>query len=516
MTTFAGGYYGANGNMFDVKALGGNVTINRFDLNLFATAGTIVPVRAYYKTGSYSGYEATSSAWTLLGTYSVTSAGLGSPSSMPVSNLLLTIGQTYGIYLTTTDGTAFIYTGSANTYSNANLQVTLGAGVYYPFGAVYIAVSPRTWNGTIYYTVGGTSATVPGAPTIGTATAGNAQATVTFTAPGSNGGSAITGYTVISNPAGGVDSNAGTTGLSHVITGLTNGTAYTFTVTATNSVGTGPASAASNSVTPATVPGAPAIGTATAGNTQATVTFTTPASNGGSAITGYTVTCLSGPVTATRAASPITVTGLTNGTLYSCLVTATNAAGTSAPSATVSVTPTAPTPIALVAVQSRKVHGATGTYDIPIDSTIAIGGLVSVEPRAIGTGHVIVFQFNVPITVAGTVAVVDALAAPVGTPSALASGNEVLVTVTGVPDNKRVTVTLTGVNGTLTTSASMGFLVGDVNNSRSVTATDILQVKGRSGQVTDATNFKFDLNASGSITASDILAVKGRSGLVLP
>ena len=65
-------------------------------------------------------------------------------------------------------------------------------------------------------------------------------------------------------------------------------------------------------------------------------------------------------------------------------------------------------------------------------------------------------------------------------------------------------------------TASLGFLVGDVNNSRSVTATDILQVKGRSGQVTDATNFKFDLNASGSITASDILAVKGRSGLVLP
>ena len=123
---------------------------------------------------------------------------------------------------------------------------------------------------------------------------------------------------------------------------------------------------------------------------------------------------------------------------------------------------------------------------------------------------------NVPITVAGTVTVVDALAAPVGTPSAVASGNEVLVTVTGVPDNKRVTVTLTTVNGTLTVSASMGFLVGDVNNSRSVTATDILQVKGRSGQGTDATNFKFDLNASGSVTASDILAVKGRSGLVLP
>jgi hypothetical protein len=55
-----------------------------------------------------------------------------------------------------------------------------------------------------------------------------------------------------------------------------------------------------------------------------------------------------------------------------------------------------------------------------------------------------------------------------------------------------------------------------VNNSRSVTATDVLQVKGRSGQVADGTNFRFDVNASGSISASDILAVKGRAGLVLP
>jgi sugar lactone lactonase YvrE len=93
--------------------------------------------------------------------------------------------------------------------------------------------------------------TVPGAPTIGTATAGNAQASVTFTAPASNGGSAITGYTVTSSPGG--NTFAGTMS-PVVVTGLTNGTAYTFTVTATNSVGTGAASAASNSVTPASVP----------------------------------------------------------------------------------------------------------------------------------------------------------------------------------------------------------------------------------------------------------------------
>ena len=92
----------------------------------------------------------------------------------------------------------------------------------------------------------GPAPTVPGAPTIGTATAGDAQATVTFSAPFSDGGSAITSYTATSSP-GAMTATGSASPLT--VTGLTNGTAYTFTVTATNAIGTGPASAASNSVT---------------------------------------------------------------------------------------------------------------------------------------------------------------------------------------------------------------------------------------------------------------------------
>jgi hypothetical protein len=87
----------------------------------------------------------------------------------------------------------------------------------------------------------------PDAPTIGTATAGNTTASVTFTAPSNVGGGAISGFTVISSP-----SSITGTGASSPITvsGLSNGTAYTFKVLATNSYGQSPLSAVSNSITP--------------------------------------------------------------------------------------------------------------------------------------------------------------------------------------------------------------------------------------------------------------------------
>jgi len=179
---------------------------------------------------------------------------------------------------------------------------------------------------------------VPGAPTIGTATAGNASATVTWTAPASNGGSAITGYVI--TPSSGSSVTVGNV-TSDTVTGLTNGTAYTFKVAAINAVGTGPQSAASNSVTPtastAKVPGAPTHVVATAGNARAKLTWKAPASNGGSAITGYLIT----PYLWGKAQKAITVgnvtsftvTGLHNWNLYNFTVAAINGVGTGSASA---------------------------------------------------------------------------------------------------------------------------------------------------------------------------------------
>lgn len=105
-------------------------------------------------------------------------------------------------------------------------------------------------SGIMLNFAGVTATSVPGAPTIGTATAtGPTTATIAYTAPASNGGSAITSYTATSNPGSitGTISQAGSGTIT--VSGLTGATSYTFTVTATNAIGTSAASAASNSIT---------------------------------------------------------------------------------------------------------------------------------------------------------------------------------------------------------------------------------------------------------------------------
>ena len=187
-------------------------------------------------------------------------------------------------------------------------------------------------NGCTVFSLPGTG--LPGPPVIGTATARDGQATVTFSAPASDGGSPILSYTATSDPDGLTGTCAGNGCSSVNVTGLMDGSSYTFTVTATNANGTGAASNRSNSVTlevTRTVPGPPVIGTATAGDGQATVTFSAPASDGGSPILSYTA--LSNPGSKSgfcsgAACTSITITGLANGTSYTFTVAATNGVGT--------------------------------------------------------------------------------------------------------------------------------------------------------------------------------------------
>ncbi len=183
-----------------------------------------------------------------------------------------------------------------------------------------------------------TPETVPDAPTIGAAARGNASASVRWVAPVSNGGSAVTGYSVrVVNSAGaqvGALRLAGAGARSLTVAGLANGTVVRFQVRAGNAVGASLFSALSNTVTPATVPGSPRIGAATRGNASVLVRWVAPVSNGGSAVTGYSVRVVNSAgaqVGALRLAGAgarsLTIAGLANGAAITFQVRAGNAVG---------------------------------------------------------------------------------------------------------------------------------------------------------------------------------------------
>ena len=226
-------------------------------------------------------------------------------------------------------------TGSVSTATSGTITVTgLTKGTAYTF---VVFATNRVGNSANSNTSSPaiTPLTVPAAPTIGTATpTGPNSATVAFTAPTDTGGTAITNYTVTSSPSVSIVQSVTSPGVITIASGLVKGASYTFTVTATNAIGTGASSASSNSITTWTEPGAPTIGVATEVNaTTATIAFTA-GTTGGTPILDFIATAyISGVATAITAigtTSPITVTGLTQGTTYTLRVAARNSVGTGA------------------------------------------------------------------------------------------------------------------------------------------------------------------------------------------
>jgi uncharacterized repeat protein (TIGR02543 family) len=164
------------------------------------------------------------------------------------------------------------------------------------------------------------------------ATRSNGAAQVSFTAPANNGGASIVSYTVTA-------SSGQTCTITPVfpnplvcnVSGLTNGTAVTFTVRASNGAYTSDTSTASIAITPARAPDAPTASATTSNPGEAVVTVTAPANDGGSAITSYTVTSSPGGFTCliTPPGTSCTFTGLSDGVAYTFATTATNDVGTS-------------------------------------------------------------------------------------------------------------------------------------------------------------------------------------------
>ena len=178
-----------------------------------------------------------------------------------------------------------------------------------------------------------------------------------------------------------------------------------------------------------------------------------------------------------------------------------------------------PAVLNLLNVFSRKFHNGL-PFDLPVLHGETITGNITVEPRASGAGgggHIIVFRFDGAISNEGSATALDAALNSAASVTLSRSGNDVIATLTNVSDNKRLNITLTGVNNSTTVDAPIGFLVGDINSSRAVNAADISAVKARIGQAVNSIGVaRYDLNADGSITQADVSLAKARAGKVLP
>jgi hypothetical protein len=165
------------------------------------------------------------------------------------------------------------------------------------------------------------------------------------------------------------------------------------------------------------------------------------------------------------------------------------------------------------AVVSRKLHNG-----VPFDTPLPLEGSPGIECRGAGAtnDYQIVFIFPSPVVFTGA-----SLTASGGSVSGT-SGNgttTIAVNLTGISSGQTITVTLLGVNngtGATNIDVRMGVLVGDTNGDRFVNAGDTLQTRNRSGQATDATNFRSDVNTDGFVNSGDTVLVRARSGTFLP
>ena len=340
-------------------------------------------------------------------------AALSSAASTSVS--LINNAQPGNVFWRTTGAVAI---GAGANFVGTTLAkgaVSMGAGASLNGRALSVGTVSLSGNNII-------STTPPGAPTGVIAVAGNTQATVSWSAPASNGGTPVTGYKVTSS-GGQIATTAGAT--TATVTGLTNGTPQTFTIVATNAIGTSNSSAASSAVTPSTIPGAPTGVNAVAGNTEATVSWSAPASNGGTAITGYTITSSGGQTATTTGATITTVNGLTNGTPYTFTVTATNANGTS-----------------ITSTSSTAVSPAPGVPSAPTGVN-AVAGVTQAT-----------VSWTTPTSTGGSVITAYTVTASPGGQIVATNGSTNTTTVTGLTNGTAYTFTVTATNAIGTSSAS--------------------------------------------------------------
>ena len=389
--------------------------------------------------------------------------------SAPISNGGATID---GYTVTATDGT----TDFSCTWTSGPLtcDVTdLTNGVAY---SVSVAAHNAAGAGSDSTTVSATPRTTPDAPTLGTVTPGNAQLQVEWTAPSDNGGSAITGYTAYATDGTSTKSCTWTSGdLTCTILLLTNGTSYTVTVVATNVAGNSVASD-SDTATPITVPGAPAISSLTPGDGTISVAWTAPSGTGGSSITSYTVTATDGTTdySCTWTSGPLTcdLTDLSNGTSYTVTISATNAAGDSVASSSATSTPrTIPDTLG-----APEVTAANASLVVTWTEPTANGGAAVTSYTASATDGTTTYTCTVSVLTCTITGLTNGVSYDVTVVATNVAGDslpsdattETPVTVAGAPTNLGVTRVLDTITVTWTAPTATG---GSAITDYTVTAT---------------------------------------------
>ena len=224
------------------------------------------------------------------------------------------------------------------------------------------------------------------------------------------------------------------------------------------------------------------------------VTFTSPGS-GASGVFSNSSTSIVVPTNASGVASTAFTANGTVGGPYTV-----TAAATGLTTVNFSLTNNGGNAPVLQSAISRKVHGAAGTFDLPLSALVTNP---TTEPRQ-GPAQTIVFTFDRPVN-AATATVTEGTAVA-GAPTF--SGNAVVVGLTGVTNQQYVTISLTGVaspDGSTGGSGAVrvGFLLGDVNQNRVVTVADLAIVNAQLAQTVTAANYLKDVNASGTLTVAD-------------
>jgi hypothetical protein len=353
------------GNITGTLSTAGNGTITVSGLSSnTAYTFTVYAVNA-------AGNSSSSSASNSITTYSIP-ANTAAPVVSGTTSFGSTLSCTTGTWTGNPASFSYAYqwrrSGSNISGANSSSYTLVSADVGTTLNCVVAATNSGGTSESASNTTAAITATIPGTPTIGTATStGQTTATVAFTAPASNGGSTIISYTATSSPGGrtGTLSQAGSGTIT--ITGLTSGTAYTFTVYATNAIGNSSSSAASNSITTTVAAPTYSSGLSISGNAWVGQTLSAIGGSWTNSPTGYTYQWIRGVSDISGATgSQYVVTATDLGNTLAVRVTASNAGGsnsaTSSNTATVITVPGAPT---IGTASSTQTTGAAVTFTAP-------------------------------------------------------------------------------------------------------------------------------------------------------